>query len=716
MKKIIYSIGFLISTSMSSIYAQALQHSYSKVMGTSGSSETINRITTDALGNSYAVGTFSGTVDFDPGVGTATLTANAGTGFGVNDAFVAKYDANGNYVWAFKIGTGINFDDVVRDICVDNSAGMIYVTGNFSGFNVDFDPSAATANLSGGSQAVFIAKYTTAGVYQSAAQILGNAVGNGIKVFNNTVYITGSNTGTTNFNNAGTTNVTSNSGSSDIYVACYNSLLSLFWAFNVGNNQADIGTSLDVDAGGNVYVTGTFSGVTDFDPSGLTANLTSSGGTDGFIVKYNPSGNYQWAQGFGTAAADGGKKIKIATGAAYIVGNYNGTNQAYLTKRDITNFGVQVFQKPLTGTADVFASEVDVDASGNIYVTGHFNGANQSFDGSGTITFQNNGGFDSYIAKYNSSGVYLYAFTYGGSGNDYTSTINVDASNNVRIGGVFNITANFSSSPVTTHTLTSFNGYDVFMAKYTPCTLPSAPTTANAILCYPTSLTFTASGSGTITWHTTNTGTILATGATYTTINTNPSGVVSTTTLYAQNNDACGSSTKSAIVYTINPKPSVSAFTGISMLCAGATVDIYTYGADSYTLANNGQTIGANTFFSFTPSATTNFTISGTNSYACSSSTMFTQNVSTCTNIDEEISGNRFSIYPNPANDFLNVELKNLNETTTISIINALGEITLTENVISNNITLKTNTLISGIYFIKVESKNSSIIQKLIKQ
>lgn len=705
-----------MSTGFVNINAQALQHIYSKVMGTIGSSETINKITTDALGNSYAVGTFSGTVDFDPGVGTATLTANTGTGFGVNDAFVAKYDANGNYVWAFKIGTGINFDDVARDISIDNSNGMIYVTGNFSGFNVDFDPSAATANLSGGSQAVFIAKYTTAGVYQNAAQIVGNVVGNGIKVFNNTVYITGSNTGTTNFNNAGTTNVTSNSGSSDIYVACYNSLLSLFWAFNVGNNQADIGTSIDVDAGGNCYVTGTFMGVSDFDPSGLMANLTSTGGTDGFIVKYNPSGNYQWAQRFGTGSADGGKKIKVTTGTAYIVGYFGGTNSGYLTKHDVTNFGVQQMQKTFPGTADVYTNDIDLDAVGNIYVTGHFNGANQYFDGTGTITFSNMSGFDSYIAKYASSGAYIYAFTYGGSGNDYTNTINIDASNNVRVGGIFNITANFSSSPITTHTLTSSNGYDVFMAKYTPCTLPSSPTTANATLCYPTNLTFTANGSGTITWHYTSTGTVIATGNTYTTTNTGPSGSVHTTTIYAQNNDACGVSTKSAIVYTINPRPSISAVTGFSTLCAGQNVNIYTYGADSYTLANNGQTIGANTFFSFTPSATTNFTISGTNSYACSSSTVFTQNVNTCTSIIEATNANQISIYPNPANEIINVELENINEYTTISIINALGEVVLTQKMDTEKVPLNTSNFAKGVYFIKVDSIHGAITKKFMKQ
>src|SRR5688500_546542 len=56
-------------------------------------------IASDASGNAYIAGYLTGTVDFDPGPGTTNLTSANGT----NDAFIAKYNAAGNLVWARQL-------------------------------------------------------------------------------------------------------------------------------------------------------------------------------------------------------------------------------------------------------------------------------------------------------------------------------------------------------------------------------------------------------------------------------------------------------------------------------------------------------------------------------------------------------------------------------------------------------------------------------------
>ena len=98
-------------------------------------------VTVDSSGNIYTTGLFQGTVDFDPGAGTANLTSNGG-----RDVFVSKLDSSGNYLWAKSWGSaadpGLNADDTSRSVAVDSS-GNVYTTGYFQR-TVDFDPGAGT--------------------------------------------------------------------------------------------------------------------------------------------------------------------------------------------------------------------------------------------------------------------------------------------------------------------------------------------------------------------------------------------------------------------------------------------------------------------------------------------------------------------------------------------------------------------------------------------
>ena len=73
------------------------------------------------------------------------------------------------------------------------------------------------------------------------------------------------------------------------------------------------------------------------------------------------------------------------------------------------------------------------------------------------------------------------------------------------------------------------------------------------------------------------------------------------------------------------------------------------------------------------------------------------------------------SIFPNPANSVLNIELLVFNnETTTIEMANALGQIVLSETLHTKNSTLKTNNLISGIYFLTLTNKGKTVTRKII--
>ena len=113
-------------------------------------------VAVDSSDNVYITGSFTGTVDFDPGPGTANLTAGCAS---CNDkTFVLKLDSSGNLVWVKPIGSR-----TVTSIALDSS-GNVYTTGDFKD-TADFDPGAGTTNLTqnGNGYDAFVSKLDSSG-------------------------------------------------------------------------------------------------------------------------------------------------------------------------------------------------------------------------------------------------------------------------------------------------------------------------------------------------------------------------------------------------------------------------------------------------------------------------------------------------------------------------------------------------------------------------
>lgn len=272
-------------------------------------------VAVDNESNVYTAGRFSGTVDFDPGIGTFNLTSN-----GLNDVFISKLDTDGNFVWARNFG-GDNFISS-SDIAVDN-AGNVYTMGHFGG-TVDFDPDSGTFNLtSNGEGSVFISKLNSDGSFAWAASfgssftrsenIAVDSAGN--------VYITGGFYGTIDADpGSGVFNLTSNE-SNNAFIVKLNNDGSFAWATNFGGSNYSNSQNLFIDSADNVYVSGSFSGAVDFDPSSNIYTLTSNGGSSPFLVKLNSDRSLVWAKMLG------GDKLAIDnnTGNIYGAGTFSGT-------------------------------------------------------------------------------------------------------------------------------------------------------------------------------------------------------------------------------------------------------------------------------------------------------------------------------------------------------------------------------------------------------
>lgn len=245
-------------------------------------------ITTDSKDNILVTGEFSGTVDFDPGVGSVNLTALR------SDVFILKLDVNGNFIWVKQM---VGETNAYGSSIATDANDHIYTTGYFYD-SVDFDPGEGTVNLTSRGWDIFVQKLDADGnllwVKQMGSETAdgGNALTVGL---DGNVYITGSFSGTVDFDpGAGTTNLTS-AGASDIFIQKLDTNGDLLWVKQIGGPRPDMGNSVKTDDSGNVYILGNFGETVDFDPGEGITNLTGDL-NDMFILKLQSDGNFIWAK------------------------------------------------------------------------------------------------------------------------------------------------------------------------------------------------------------------------------------------------------------------------------------------------------------------------------------------------------------------------------------------------------------------------------------
>ncbi len=158
-----------------------------------------------------------------------------------------------------------------------------------------------------------------------------------------------------------------------------------------GQDVQELGNGIAIDLAGNVYVVGTFSSFTTFtDPFGAPVTLTSAGGSDVFLAKFDQGLNLLWVTSAGGALDDDG--LEVATdgaGNAYIVGSFQGTavfnsvsgpsppplvsagvTDGFLVKFDPN--GAALWAKAIGGAGSDSATDVDVDSQDHPYLTGYF--------------------------------------------------------------------------------------------------------------------------------------------------------------------------------------------------------------------------------------------------------------------------------------------------------------------------------------------------------
>ncbi|TKB06039.1 tandem-95 repeat protein, partial [Desulforhopalus sp. IMCC35007] len=401
----------------------------------------------DASGNVYVVGYSASTW------GTPVHSYGGG-----NDAYVTKFDTNGNLLWnTFLGGSG---DEQAFGVNVD-ATGNIYVVGQSTG-----TWGTPVRAYSGGADA-FVAKLDSSGaiIWNTFLGSGENDWGYGIDTDSSgNIYISGTS------NETWGSPVRAFSTGADAFTVKLNSSGTLVWNTFLGGTGSDGANGLEVDDSGNIFVAG-FSSATWGTPV-----RSYSGSFDALAMKLNNSGVLTWHTFMG------GSGYEVAEGGALDTsGNF------YLTGRGDTTWGTPI-QGYGGGSRDAlvvkvssdgnlgwntFAGGTGVDYGYGIAVSGdsiYLTGSSDVTWGTPWRTYSS--GTEGYLAEFdiNTGSLTIHGFL-GGSGRDVGYGVAVDGSGGVYVAGESDATWGTPQSAYS-------SGKDAFITKIGGTTTNTAPTTS----------------------------------------------------------------------------------------------------------------------------------------------------------------------------------------------------------------------------------------------
>lgn len=520
------------------IQASAQQWSFAARNGGSstGFSDAVNALCTDASGNVYVTGNYNTSINF--GNGTATLTANT-TGT-KTDAFVVKFSSAGLCQWAINFG-GAASDAGGLGIVTDGTT--VYVTGA-SQFPCTIG-STMLSSVGGSTDGIVFALNAATGA-TSWARAFGGA-GTGDKgqaiCMDNAghIYITGTfATRTTNatasFGTAGafsrTVQGNITSYTSDLFVAQLDAATGVFnWVSSggaasqetplvVGNDNVSGSGIAFLPVQNQLVITGSFANASAAYYSNGAANssvsLTNAGQADICLLRMDLSGNFLSGLAAGGANPDEALAVSYdaTTSAAYFNGYFNSASLSGAFSLTNTGGGYDevYYARYNPGTNTIaWAKSASGSASGNdyafandagatgIYITGRFQ-STISFPGAATALTATSAGYDdAFLVKVDpATGNATQLATAGSttSGTDAGMNIAVSTNNDIWVGGIFaGGTLSFTpSSPAVA--VTAVNDAELFIARYNdpPPVITTHPSTSTTCLGLSSAYTVAATG------------------------------------------------------------------------------------------------------------------------------------------------------------------------------------------------------------------------------
>ena len=702
-----------------------------------------NSVATDASGNVY----MAGTTDSDSGIASRGFQNTFG---GNSDAFLVKFNASGNRIWATYYGRqgGNSGNSVATD-----AAGNVYLAGSTEDTN--HIALGGFLNTSIGGSAAFLVKFDSSGhrlwatYYYGAdtnrvpategSSVATDAAGN--------VYLAGKTYDTTGIASPGGFQKTYGSGNvygGDAFLVKFDANGKRLWAtyygdgvgagFFAGTNVSGIVT----DAGGNVYIAGTTSDHTGIaSPGGFQDTL--AGGQDAFVVKFDGAGNRLWATYYGGSGGNqfgnnyGNGIVSDDSGNVYLAGTTGDTGLASGGFQDILGGGMDAFLVKFDangnrlwatyygGEYDESGNGIATDASGNVYLEGvtasldniAFGGFQDTLAGGGQ-------GANYFLVKFDASGNRLCATYYGPpeqTGQINEGSVALDNTGNVYLAstGVFDTTGIASGGFQNTY---GGGTYDAVLIKFTSCTL--IPPVANfqssdSTFCSGQCINYTDLSTNATSWKWSFHG-----GTPSSSTIQNPQGIcydsagTFNTTLIAFNSyysDTLMSSFNFLKVLAAPPTPVITQHHDTLFCSTDTTYTSYQWYYD-HTLIPGAT----DTFLVITHTGIYNYYNAEVSNGSCK--------ISAGINILTDISplsfgaGSGVRLFPNPAADELLISGNWKSETgkAKLTIFNIIGEIIYTEEISRQSEIINCKPFPAGIYFVRVENQNGRWVGRFVKE
>jgi hypothetical protein len=492
----------------------------------------------DGSGNVYmggytqcTTGTFIATV--------GSHQPNFGAGPGSNpDGFLVKFNSAGVRQWGTYYG-GTN-GDWVYGCALNQSGTYVWIVGTTTSTNAIYN-SGYDNTLNGISDA-FIAKFNPAGVRQWGSYYGGIDMEDGYDCapdISGNIYFSGY-TASVNNNTCCVNPIASpgshqytKSGNDDGFLARFDNNGFRDWGTYYGGSGNEYATTVTTFSNNVVFLggyTSTSSG--GGIPGGPTAHQPTYGGgsSDGFLAKFDGNGVRSW-------------------------GSYYG------------------------GTGNDYVQKASTDPTGNVYICGITSSTVSTVIATpGSHQFVNGGGTnDAFLAKLSTTGPRQWGTYYGGNAVD-------NGMDCVATNGALYLAGSSTTSGGTVIATTGSQqdvlsgGQDAFLVRFYTCVNGVTVTPSQSVVCSGTSLTLSATGADNYTWS--------PGGSTLTSIVVSPT----TTINYTVTGGALGCTSSSVTFsYSVNPLPTITVNSG--SICLGTSFTINPSGAVTYTYSGGGPIV-----------------------------------------------------------------------------------------------------------------------------